>query len=81
MGELICGVLRMKALYVTIANLEFTGMTPDEAEAIVMEILGMFKNYCGSKTQAIATDHPHNVEMIDTSPPEGPILHKEVRDQ
>ena len=71
----------MKTLYVTITNLEFVGMTPDEAEAKVLEILGKFEDYCGKLTRAIATDLPHNIEMIDTNPPAGPILHREVRDQ
>lgn len=71
----------MKTLYVTITNLEFEGMTLDEVKAKVIELLNVFNDYAGKLTRVIATDLPHNIEMIDTYQPEGHILHKEVRDQ
>lgn len=70
----------MSKLYVTITNLEFD-MPPDEAEAIVMELMGLFQVHVGDKTQAVATDHPHNMILEDLNKYDGPILEKEVRDQ
>jgi hypothetical protein len=71
----------MKIIYLTITNLEFLNMSPEEVEIKVMEIMQAFSDYMGDRTQAIATDHPHNVIMEDLKKYGAPIAPKEVRDQ
>lgn len=70
----------MGKLYVTVTNLEFD-MSPEDAEAKLIEIMNAFVGHIGDKTQTIATDLPHNVVLEGINKHETPIIKKETRDQ